>query len=108
MKPENLFESIPDKIPGEIFDTIIGGRNLRLERIVSDGHSTPEDYWYDQEMNEWVMLLSGSASILFEENNTETVLYPGDYILIKSHVKHRVLWTDKRQKTVWLALHYSD
>jgi cupin 2 domain-containing protein len=108
MKPGNLFDGIPDKIPDEIFDTLISGKNLRLERIVSDGHSTPVDYWYDQEMNEWVILLSGSASILFEGNNTETVLFPGDYILIKSHVKHRVLWTDQRQKTVWLALHYSD
>ncbi|NTV46153.1 MAG: hypothetical protein HGB11_06455, partial [Chlorobiales bacterium] len=38
---------------------------MRLERIVSEGHATPGGEWFDQEWDEWVILLSGSATLRF-------------------------------------------
>lgn len=108
MITSNLFTGIPDSNANEIFETLASANNLKLERIISSGQVTPDGDWLDQDFNEWVILLSGSAKILFEGEDMDTVLLPGDYILIPAHKKHRVTWTDKRQKTVWLALHYKD
>jgi cupin 2 domain-containing protein len=77
-----------------------------LERIVSTGQATPEGRWYDQERNEWVAVLSGSAGLLFEGEAGIRVLRPGDHVLIPAHRRHRVAWTDPQQQTVWLAIHY--
>ena len=57
-------------------------------------------------MNECVVLLSGSAGLLFEDKAELCVMHPGDYVHIPAHRRHRVEWTDPEQKTVWLALHY--
>ncbi|WP_020587035.1 hypothetical protein [Desulfobacter curvatus] len=62
----NLYEDIPDKLPYEHFKDLIKKENIRIERIVSLGHSSPEFGWYDQDENEWVIVLEGSGSILFE------------------------------------------
>ena len=106
MKRKNVFSDIPDDIPEELFEKIVDAPHLKIERIVSLGHSSPEDFWYDQDNNEWVILLKGSAALLFEGENTPVKLLPGDYITIPAHVKHRVEWTDPVQETVWLAVHY--
>jgi cupin 2 domain-containing protein len=106
MKPQNLFSPLPAVMPEEIFTTLLQGTQFKLERIVSDGQATPVGEWYDQETHEWVLLLSGSASLVFEGEIEECVLRPGDYIHIPAHQRHRVEWTDGRQKTVWLAVHY--
>ena len=31
---------------------------------------------------------------------------PGDWVNIPARVRHRVEWTDPKQKTVWLAVFY--
>jgi cupin 2 domain-containing protein len=90
----------------EIIEILLTHTDFTLERIVSTGQATPPGQWYDQEQDEWVILLSGSAGLLFAEENTRCVLHPGDYIHIKAHQRHRVEWTDSSQPTVWLALHY--
>lgn len=77
-----------------------------MERIISRGHASGQDFWYDQEDNEWVILLQGSASLSFEGEKEPVVLHPGDYIQIPPHYKHRVEWTDPACETVWLAVHY--
>jgi cupin 2 domain-containing protein len=53
-----------------------------------------------------VILLSGNAGLLFEGETEVRVMRPGDYVHIPAHRRHRVEWTDREQKTVWLALHY--
>ncbi|MEI7810789.1 MAG: cupin domain-containing protein [Ignavibacteria bacterium] len=108
MEIKNLFSDIPDTFPKEVFDILLHNKNLTLERIVSSGQASPEEEWYCQETNEWVILLGGSAGIMFESDTEERVLYPGDYIFIPANTKHRIEWTDKKQKTVWLALHFMD
>ncbi len=102
----NIFKNIPDHIPEELFQEILQTENFKVERIVSGGHSSPYNEWYDQEENEWVILLKGSAELLFEEHEKVVVLGPGDYINIPSHTKHRVEWTDPDTETVWLAVYY--
>ncbi len=102
----NIFENIPDHIPEELFQEILKTENIKVERIVSKGHSSPDNYWYDQEENEWVILLKGSAGLLFEGDEKVVRLKSGDYINIPSHTKHRVEWTDPDMETVWLAIHY--
>ena len=104
----NIFKNIPDHIPQELFQEIIKAEGLKVERIVSKGHSSPDNDWYDQEENEWVVLLKGSAGLLFEGDEKAVVLRPGDYIHIPSHTKHRVEWTDPKLETVWLAIHYKN
>jgi cupin 2 domain-containing protein len=103
---KNIFADIPDAIPEEIFETIIEKESFRLERIVSDGQLTAEDEWYDEDENEWVILLKGSAGILLEGDKEPLLLKPGDYLNLPAHRKHKVVWTDADEKTVWLALHY--
>lgn len=102
----NLFEGIPTHLPKEISETLISASGLRIERIVSKGHKSPDSWWYDQEEHEWVLLLSGAASILFEDG-TEHKLEKGDCLNIPAHTKHKVTWTDPLEVSVWLAIFYS-
>ncbi|MDX2244117.1 MAG: cupin domain-containing protein [Leptolyngbyaceae cyanobacterium bins.302] len=78
---------------------------MKIERIVSRGHTSPETGWYDQEQNEWVIVLQGEAVLSFEHEEP-LCLKVGDYINIPAHSKHRVDWTDPNQETIWLAIHY--
>jgi len=106
MDDGNLFMEPPFSARGEVFDTLLETTSFRLERILSSGEATPPGDWYDQDTNEWVVLLRGSAGLLFEGEPAVRVLSPGDHLLIPAHRRHRVEWTDSKAKTVWLALHY--
>lgn len=103
----NIFRDIPETLDDEFLETILMTPAFRLEKIVSSGHATPHGEWFDQALDEWVVLLSGSAGLLFEGEGEPTVMYPGDSLLIPAHVRHRVDWTDPSARTVWLALHYN-
>lgn len=103
---DNLFAGLPASLPEERFDALVETPALRLERIVSTGHATPPGEWHDQERDEWVAVLRGSAGLRFEDEAAPRVLRPGDHVLIAAHRRHRVEWTDAREPTVWLALHF--
>lgn len=102
----NIFANIPERLDGEITEALGGGKNTRIERIVSRGHTSPDDFWYDQKENEWVLLLSGGARLSFQGQKTTTTLAPGDYVDIPAHTKHRVEWTDPDEDTIWLVVFY--
>jgi len=102
----NFFSDIPHAIDGEVFDTILSSDRCDIERIISKGHKSPSDYWYDQERNEWVMVLKGAAKLKFKSSSKIIEMMPGDYLLIPAHCKHRVEWTDPDVETIWLAVHY--
>jgi cupin 2 domain-containing protein len=106
--PEIFPDTLPDNSKDELFDTLVQAPSFRLERIVSRGHCSPPGFWYDQDENEWVTLLKGSAGLRFENQESILVLNPGDYLHIDRHRRHRVEWTDPQQETVWLALHYKN
>ena len=108
MKPENLLDNLPANLPEELFTTILQADGLRVERIVSQGHASPPGFWYDQEENELVMVLEGNAAVQFEGDAEPVELRRGSYLNIPAHAKHRVVWTDPNEKTVWLAIHYKE
>jgi cupin 2 domain-containing protein len=99
---KNLFADIPGDLPDELFQELASGSSFTLKRIVSRGHTTD---WYDQDQNEWVLLIQGGAKIEFQDRST-VKLGPGDYLLIPSHQKHRVAWTAPDRETLWLALYF--
>jgi len=103
---KSLLADIPENLPQEMLQTICSGNNVNIERIVSRGHSSPPGFWYDQEKNEFVLVLQGKAGLRLEDEKDVLLLEPGDYLDIPARVKHRVEWTDPRQDTVWLAVHY--
>jgi cupin 2 domain-containing protein len=102
----NIFSGIPSQVPHEIFEEVARSKNCKIERIISRGHSTPDGEWYDQDKGEWVILLKGSAGLLFEGSPNPVELRPGDYVNIPAHLKHRVEWTDRTGETIWLTIHY--
>lgn len=101
----NIFENIPYNIPKEIFKPIIENDSVKIERIVSKGHLSPANFWYDQDKNEWVIVLKEKAILEFEYDS-RIELNEGDYLNISAHKKHRVSWTDPEQETIWLAVIY--
>jgi cupin 2 domain-containing protein len=106
MRPGNLFADVPQKLGEEEFVELFADDAIRIERIVSTGHASPADAWYDQDRAEWVLLLAGSAGLLFEGDTEPIVLKPGSYLHIGAHQRHRVAWTDPNVPTVWLAVHH--
>jgi cupin 2 domain-containing protein len=101
-----LLEGIPTELPEEIFETICSADSVRIERIVSRGHASPEGIWYDQEQNEFVLVVRGSAGLKIANEDDIVVLRAGDYLTIGAHVRHRVEWTNPTGETIWLAVHY--
>lgn len=96
---------MPPDLQKEHLLTILKHENVRIERIVSKGHASPEKDWYDQDENEWVIVLEGAATILFEPDK-EIALKAGDYLNIPAHTRHKVTWTRADTETVWLAVFY--
>jgi cupin 2 domain-containing protein len=90
----------------ELFDEIVGGSGLRIERIVSAGQETPRGEWYDQESDEFVLLVSGAAVLRIDGETEDRVLRPGDWLILPAHCRHRVTWTQAAPPTIWLAVHY--
>ena len=105
-QPTNLFAGVPRVLSHELLVPLLETGSFRLERIVSAGHTTPPGTWCDQPRDEWVIVLRGSAGLLFEGEPEPMVLGAGDYVTIPAHRRHRVEWTDPTEQTVWLALHY--
>jgi cupin 2 domain-containing protein len=102
----NIYENIPENLPEELIETICRGEGTRIERIISRGHASPDGFWYDQENDEWVIVLSGSAVLDFEDGR-QVRMSPGDYVNIPARKRHRVVSTDAENDTVWLAVHYN-
>jgi cupin 2 domain-containing protein len=103
----NLFDKIPDTSFAELSDTLVETTSVRIERIVSFNHVSPKDFWYDQEQNEWVVVIQGRAKILFAGENVPLEMGPGDFVNIPAHQRHRIEWTTPDEPTIWLAVFYS-
>ncbi|MFC2084477.1 cupin domain-containing protein [Bacteroidota bacterium] len=101
----NIFNITKHKLTEEFFEDILKTKFFRIERIISDGHVSPKGFWYNQEEDEFVLMLKGSAEIEFEEGILK--LNSGDYLNIPAHTKHRIKWTDLKEKCFWLAVHYN-
>lgn len=64
----NLFDGILPTLQKELFETLAESGAVRIERIVSDGQATPSGEWYDQGWDEWVLLVSGEATLRFDSD----------------------------------------
>ena len=92
---------VPAVLAAEQIETLASGSRFRLEHILSGGHASPPEFWYDQPEGEWAILLAGSAVLEFEEG--VVAMQAGDAVLISAHRKHRVA---SSAQAVWLALHF--
>lgn len=90
----------------ERVDQLLATDGLRIERIESQGHRAPVDPegWFDQDEDEWVMVLTGSGRLLIEGEAEQITLESGDAVWLPAHTRHRVTWTDPDQPTVWVAV----
>jgi len=104
----NLFKEIPDIMKEEFVETVLSSKckSIRIERIISRGHTSPAGFFYDQDENEWIIVLKGKAIVSFTVSGKIYELAEGDYINIPAHTRHRVEWTEEKGETVWLAVFY--
>jgi cupin 2 domain-containing protein len=103
---KNVFDDLPRQLPKELVEILIRTADVRIERIISHGHASPADFWYDQAQHEWVIVLQGAARLQFEDGIVE--MRPGDFINIPAFKRHRVAWTTPDEPTVWLGVRYGD
>ncbi len=103
----HLFQDIPESLPEELFQTLIHTGSVKVERILSRGHCSGDDEWYDQSWNEWVVLLSGAARLVIDGQSAPVEMLPGDYLQLPAGTRHRVDWTAPDVSSVWLAVHYT-
>lgn len=96
----DLSSFLPNK---EVFESLVSSDNILIERIISTGQTTPAGEWYDQDRDEWVILLQGFASLAYADGS-EIRLTAGDYLLIPAHQKHRVAYTSSEPPCIWLAV----
>ncbi|WP_010587050.1 cupin domain-containing protein [Schlesneria paludicola] len=108
MQIRNVFADLPEKLPDELFTTLLTATGLRIERIVSTGHASAADFWYEQEWHEFVLVVSGAARLRFANESQEHSLSQGDFLVIPAGERHSVEWTTPDEPTVWLAIHYQD
>lgn len=100
----NLLGQVPESLQDERFEAILQGEGVRIERILSPPrHSSPARGWYDQDEHEWVLVLSGSGTLQFDDGHERT-LGPGEYLHIPAGCRHRVATTAADTVTIWLAV----
>jgi len=98
----NVFENLP-RAKKEVFESIVEKGCVRIERIVSNGDSSEQGFFYDQDEYEFVLLLQGRATLFFEQYGF-VELKKGDYLIIEPHKKHRVESTSR--DAIWLCVFY--
>ena len=87
-----------------MIETLLSKGELRIERIVTlTPYSTPGE-WYDQEQDEWVVLLKGTAELEYEDGKKKR-MGAGDHLFIPARKIHRVSWSSHDEECIWLAVH---
>lgn len=106
MISDNLFTDLPAQLPDELVTPLLEAADVRIERIISHGHASPDGFWYDQDQHEWVIVLKGAAKLRFEGDELPVEMKAGDFVNIPAHKRHRVEWATPDMPTIWLAVHY--
>lgn len=100
----NIFKEIPVDKSEEKFFEIFKNENIKIEKIVSNGQKSSDNFWYEQEKSEYILLLNGYAILEFEDFEIE--LFKGDCLNIEAFKKHRVKFTSLDEPTIWFAVFY--
>ena len=99
----NLFDHLPPVTSSdEEFTTLLGEPGLIVQRIVSTGQASPPGFWYEQDEDEWVVLLVGSAALAFADGRVLD-LCAGDWTSLPARCRHRV--ESVSDDALWLAVH---
>jgi cupin 2 domain-containing protein len=83
---------------GERSEEIAKLGGVVVEQILSGAIAAPVDY--DQDHDEWVVLLSGGATLDVGDESLDLVA--GDWVWLRAHVRHRLVETVPG--TTWLAM----
>ena len=83
----------------ELFLELLAHRNLVVEQILSG--ESDRTAVYEQEQDEWVVVLAGGAMMTVDDEPVE--LGPGDWVFLPAGVPHTVERT--QAGTSWLAVH---
>jgi cupin 2 domain-containing protein len=102
IRVDNLFANLPELSKSEQLLSVFKNPLIEIQRIVSESYSSPPGFWYDQDDDEWVMVIRGEAILEFEGGELVR-MQEGDYVMIPRHLKHRVQHTGS--ETNWLAVH---
>ena len=94
----NIFDYTTPKT-NETVITLLEHKNIKINHIVSSSNVKPVEY--NQEEDEWFVLLEGEATLLIE--NEEKILTKGETLFIPAKVPHKVLKTSTG--TIWLTVH---
>ena len=106
VKAGNLLSGLPSHpLAEELVEALCERPGVRIERIVSTGQATPDGEWYDQDSDEWVLVVKGNARLRLEGEAHDRELGEGDFVFLPAHCRHRVAWTRREPPTVWLAIH---
>jgi cupin 2 domain-containing protein len=102
IRVDNLFANLPELSSSEHSQSLFENPSVKIERIVSQSSNSPPGFWYDQDEDEWVIVVRGEATLEFEGGELVR-MNEGDYVTIPRHVRHRVQQTSP--ETIWLAVH---
>lgn len=97
---DNLFKPSTPQIE-EVVTPLYTQPHARIERIVSWGQATPTDFWYDQDEDEWLVLLEGEATLRYDDGRL-CHLAKGEPLLIPAHERHQVASTSS--PAIWLCV----
>lgn len=103
--PRNLLEVPCGREEHELFEDLLRRPGVRIERIISQGQTTPADHPYVQDWDEWVLILVGSAELSLEGLGQRSLI-PGEHLFIPAGVPHLVTYT--ADPTIWLAIHIGE
>lgn len=104
-KAGNIFD-LPIKLPKEeLFEALLDNDKVLIEKVVSTGQVTPSGEWYDQDRDEWLVVLQGEGELSYEDGS-RIKLITGDYLFIPAHQKHRVEYTSVEPACIWLTIFF--
>ncbi len=95
----NFFNVKAPREGEEAITELLQHKNVTINRIVSNRLS--DGSWYDQEEDEWLILLQGEALLLLD--NEEIRLKAGDTLFIPAQQLHKVVSTST--DALWLTVH---
>jgi 5-keto 4-deoxyuronate isomerase len=96
-----------------LVDLFLERRGVRIVRIVSTGQVTPDGQWYDQETDDWVLVVEGAARLRIEGEETDRELNEGFFLasawsVSLTRVPTCPLGSQKRAKAQRLSASVSD